>query len=789
MLYSLVMHRRWIPLLILLGFAGAAGVVWIWRSGSRVQTASAPSGYAGSGSCRECHERFYRLWSTSHHGTAMQPYSPVLGVVLRGAPQEEVKVGQYRYRAQVGDSAAWIIASGPGENRKYPIVHALGGKNVLYLLTPTERGRLQVLPLAFDIRKKAWFDATGSMIRHFIEVEDRPVDWTDPALTFNTSCHSCHVSQLSANYDVASDTYKTTWAEPGINCETCHGPASDHVRIFKAARPGEKPRELGLISNKRMTVEQQNATCAPCHAKMMVLAASFSPGDRFFDHFDLAAFESPDFYPDGRDLGENYTYTSWLMSPCVKSGMLDCVHCHTSSGRFRWKDGPNGACMQCHAEKIRNLTEHTHHEPDSPGSQCISCHMPMTQFARMQRSDHSMLPPAPAATTSFKSPNACNLCHADKDAGWADRYVRKWRIRDYQKPILHRAALVAAARTRDWSRLGEMLGYVENPDHDEIFAASLIRLLELCPDERKWPVLVNALKDVSPIVRGAAAAHLGANLSPVNRNALLLATVDDYRLVRVRAARSLAPYPRELLSAGDRDRLERASQELVASLQARLDDWASHFNLGGFYLDRGEPQRAIASFEIASKLRPDVPMPYVNAAIAHARLGQNSQAERALRKALDIEPGSAAAHFNIGLLKAEQNDLADAEKHLRGALKADPSMAEAAYNLAVVIARDRRDEAVALCRTAARLRPDEPKYAYTLGFYLHQSGKAEEAGRVLQQLIARHPGNADAYALLGSILEGSGRLREAHALYRLALADNALPENDKLPFKAKLNRR
>ena len=31
--------------------------------------------YAGSKSCRECHERFYGLWSGSMHGLAMQPYT------------------------------------------------------------------------------------------------------------------------------------------------------------------------------------------------------------------------------------------------------------------------------------------------------------------------------------------------------------------------------------------------------------------------------------------------------------------------------------------------------------------------------------------------------------------------------------------------------------------------------------------------------------------------------------------------------------------------------------------
>ena len=778
--------------LVLAGVLATSGIVWLWRNGTVRSPAekdrqAETGGYVGSKSCRECHERFYKLWSTSYHGLAMQPYSPQIAQQLGQAPQPEISVAGQRYRAAISESAGFIRALDNGDKREYPIAHALGGKNVFYLLTPLEHGKLQVLPLAFDVNKKEWFDATGSMIRHFVDAEDRPVEWRDPSLTFNTSCYSCHVSQLSTNYDLKTDVYQTSWAEPGINCETCHGPAGEHVRLFSDAAPGERPAVLGLISNKTLTNEQQNDTCAPCHAKMNVVAPTFTPGSRYFDHFDLATLESPDFYPDGRDLGENYTYTSWRMSPCAKSGVLDCVYCHTSSGRFRFKkENPNGACMPCHTKQIVNLAEHTHHKADSPGSLCISCHMPMTEFARMRRSDHSMRPPAPAATIAFKSPNACNICHTDRDAAWADRYVRAWRTRDYQKPLLYRANLVAAARKRDWARLPDMLKYVTSPDRDEVFTTSLIRLLEMCPDERKWPAILQAAQDSSPLVRGAAAAHLGARLAPDNREALLRATRDDYRLVRVRAARALAPFPRESLSAEDRKSLEMASQELVASLQSRLDDWSSHFNLGSYYLDRNEPGSALASFEIAITLRPDVVMPYVNAAIAQARLGQNSAAEQSLRRALEIEPASAPANFNLGLLKAEEKDFPEAERYLRTALKADPAMPEAAYNLGVLLARDRPEDTIVLCRKAAELQPDNQKYVYTLAFYLDLGGRTDEARQLLQILVARHPENPDAWALLGAVLEKRGQVREALALYRQAAKNQSLPERDRLLFEAKL---
>jgi len=44
-----------------------------------------------------------------------------------------------------------------------------------------ERGRLQVLPLAYDVVKREWFDAGGSMVRHFTDgTDDAPLQWRDP---------------------------------------------------------------------------------------------------------------------------------------------------------------------------------------------------------------------------------------------------------------------------------------------------------------------------------------------------------------------------------------------------------------------------------------------------------------------------------------------------------------------------------------------------------------------------------------------------------------------------------
>ena len=195
--------------------------------------------------------------------------------------------------------------------------------------------------------------------------------------------------------------------------------------MCRAAPEGKPPEDMKLLSYRNFTVQQTNDSCTPCHTKGASLGVPFQPGDPYFDHHTLTAFEHDDFYPDGRDLGENYTLTLWLMSPCVKSGRLSCTHCHTSSGRYRFAtENPNGACLPCHEERVEHAAAHHRHPEGKGGSRCIDCHMPKTWFARMARSDHSMRPPTPATTLAYKSPNACNICHTDKDAKWADEIGR-----------------------------------------------------------------------------------------------------------------------------------------------------------------------------------------------------------------------------------------------------------------------------------------------------------------------------------------------------------------------------
>lgn len=727
-------------------------------------------GFAGSQSCRECHAHFYELWSTSFHGLAMQPFTTNL-LVRFTAQDRPIQIVSNTYRVDITNAV--VEESGPAGDARYPIQYALGGKNVFYFLTTLDRGRLQTLPLAYDARRKEWFDTALSGMRHFPgqQTSDRPVYWKEWPYTFNTACHACHVSQLSKNYDQKSDTYHTTWKEPGINCETCHGPCEEHNRAMRALPAGQAPKELKLVRTKTFTPAQHNDSCASCHAKASPLTDGYKTPDKFFDHFDLVTLESPDYYPDGRDLGENYTLTSWLLSPCARNSQMSCVTCHTASGRYRFssRDQADQACLPCHEEQVKNRQKHTHHRPSSSGSQCVACHMPTTEFARMRRTDHSMLPPTPSATIQFKSPNACNSCHSRKDALWADRAVRRWTREDYQAPLLQRAGLIDAARKRDWSRLPEMLTFINDPEANEVFIASLIRLTRSCGDPGLMPALLKAVTHASPLVRGAAAEALGDFQTTDALQALVTAAGDDIRLVRVRAAAALADYPMVSVAGDGKGKIQKATDEYLASLMARPDSWDAHYNMGNFHLGRNAPGKALEEYAIALKHEPESVMAMVNSSIAHARQGDTTQAEKDLLSALRVASNSAPAHFNLALLKAELNDPASAEKHFRQALDFDPLMADAAFNLGVLLNKDHPAEALTWCRKAVTLRPDEPKFGYTLAYYQRQQGDTNGAVSTLREVIRRRPAYGDAYLLLGDIHETAKNISEAGAVYRQAV--------------------
>lgn len=106
----------------------------------------------------------------------------------------------------------------------------------------------------------------------------------------------------------------------------------------------------------------------------------------------------------------------------------------------------------------------------------------------------------------------------------------------------------------------------------------------------------------------------------------------------------------------------------------------------------------------------------------------------------------------------------------------------------MLLARDHPEESLEWCRKAAALRPQETRYGYTLGFFLNQQGKVDEAIRVLEETTRQPSPSADAFALLGEIYLRQGSRAEAAAVYRRAAADGRLPAADRAEFALRVRR-
>jgi len=278
-------------------------------------------------------------------------------------------------------------------------------------------------------------------------------------------------------------------------------------------------------------------------------------------------------------------------------------------------------------------------------------------------------------------------------------------------------------------------------------------------------------------VRAAAAEALGGYGSVEALQALATLTTDDTRLVRVRAASALAEHSQVEVRGPGTGQLQKATDEYLAALMARPDTWDAHYNMGNYHLGRGSPAKALDEYAVALKKEPRAVLAMVNASIAHARLGKTAEAEAELQSALRVETNNAVAHFNLGLLKAEQNDLSAAERHLRAAIQLDPQLAAAAYNLGVLTARDHPEEGLTWCRKAAELRPDEPKYAYTLAFFQRQQGLPKDAIRTLEGILRWQPRYFDAFFLLAEIHEADNNSQAAEHVYRQLLSLEGVPQN------------
>jgi Cytochrome c554 and c-prime len=147
-----------------------------------------------------------------------------------------------------------VRTDGPdGALHDYPIAYTFGVYPLQQYLIAFPGGRLQALGSAWDSRPK---DQGGQRWFHLYPGQQLktgdPLHWTGRDQTWNYQCADCHSTDLKKNFDLATNTYTTSWTDLDVACEACHGPGSRHVAWAKAHAaggaypPGTDTARMGL---------------------------------------------------------------------------------------------------------------------------------------------------------------------------------------------------------------------------------------------------------------------------------------------------------------------------------------------------------------------------------------------------------------------------------------------------------------------------------------------------------------------------------------------------------------
>ncbi len=189
--------------------------------------------FVGSARCEACHQQAYQRWLDSHHDRAMDVATE--HTVLGDFDNVVFEIHGVRSRFYRQGEKFFVHTQGPGgEMGDFEITHTFGVYPLQQYLVPFPGGRLQALPIAWDVKQQRWYHLYPDVA---LDPEDW-LYWTNAGQNWNGMCAECHTTDLHKAYDVKSDTYANRWSEIHVGCEACHGPAIPPCGVGGNARYG-----------------------------------------------------------------------------------------------------------------------------------------------------------------------------------------------------------------------------------------------------------------------------------------------------------------------------------------------------------------------------------------------------------------------------------------------------------------------------------------------------------------------------------------------------------------------
>ena len=577
-------YRGTVLLFLFIGVATALGV-WSLRSPSAppghtadVATIAGSSTrsdvaarFVGAKTCVECHAPQGERWRQSMHARAMETPTPD----SVKAPFAGERFSQHGVTTTFSrDGSRFVVRTdGPdGTLRDFDVAYTFGVEPLQQYLLPLPGGRYQALEHLVGHApggrgRPAMVPPVPARAasRRRRPALDEPVAELELRAARNAIRPTCARATTQAH-----NSYKTTWSDISVACESCHGAGSRHV-AWARGRTSTGPRAAGEddglvpLGSKDGAAWQFDAAsgiahrdrprtsrvevemCARCHARRAVLTDEYHVGLPLTETHRPSLLDDGLYFADGQMQDEVYEYGSFLQSRMYANGVT-CSDCHDPH-RPEIASNPDAVCQRCHLPSKFATPSHHHHAADSPGAQCVSCHMPTrTYLAVDRRRDHSLRVPRRSHGEDRHAERLRGLPR--QSTGVVGRGAGSHVVRPPCVTLTpHYGEAIAAGRSAAVDAESRLIAVVTDAAQPAIVRATATSLLARWLDPLSGPVIESAARDPAPVVRMAAVDGLSALPQALRPRALTPLLADPSRAVRIEAARALATAP---LEAGDR---------------------------------------------------------------------------------------------------------------------------------------------------------------------------------------------------------------------------------------------
>jgi predicted CXXCH cytochrome family protein len=409
--------------------------------------------FAGSPACKECHSTIAGFWQQTGMAKMLRPVSDAKLLADFSQVQEFRGRNEEVALRRGGGDHPWFEFVQPGGPRKrFSVDYAIGSKWQQAYATSLPDGRIFVFPLQYSLLQKKWLnywltidppDSERARLDRFARLA--------PATNYQRNCAVCHTSQLRLTQSVDPTMEHAAFREPGINCEMCHGPSARHVERMRSGTKEVSPPNTPPFRFARLDNREATFICGQCHRQSALRnlgtdgEMNYTLEKPWFPRLPgqpYAEFGRRAFYKDGRFRETTFIGESFMRSACFRRGTAQCASCHNphppdaadNPTSVKFRADPDRMCLQCHSAIGPKIEAHTHHATGSEGARCVSCHMPriMNSLLFQARSHQTDDIPRAASTARFgpnESPNACLICHRDRDAVWLAAQLQNWSRR------------------------------------------------------------------------------------------------------------------------------------------------------------------------------------------------------------------------------------------------------------------------------------------------------------------------------------------------------------------------